>query len=130
MENLRFSRHSKKRERGRYLAFWQTHWLFGQIEVAVELQAFLRGMHFERVYAAYTSQRCSECGMIEYKDTRGALVYKTDGLSKKERQKRVLSRTKSRDGKQFTCQNTQHHKNKRSFRLDADLSAARNIALA
>ena len=130
MENLRFSRHSKKRERGRYLAFWQTHWLFGQIEEAVELQAFLHGMHFERVYAAYTSQRCSECGMIEYKDTRGALVYKADGLSKKERQKRVLSRTKSRDGKQFTCQNTQHHKNKRSFRLDADLSAARNIALA
>lgn len=103
MENLKFSRHSKKRARGSYLAFWQTHWLFGQIEEAVKLQAWLNHIDFKRVDAAYTSQKCSECG------------------SKKHA---------TRDGKQFTCQNAQNHENMKVFRLDADLNAARNIALA
>ena len=130
MENLKFSKHSKKRERGSYLAFWQTHWLFGQIQEAVKLQAYLHHVNFERVDAAYTSQRCSECGLIEYKDVNDAHVYLKDGLSQKEQKKRGFSRTQSRSGKQFTCQNIHHHKNKKIFRLDADLSAARNIALA
>lgn len=130
MENLKFSRHSKKRERGNYLAFWQTHWLFGQIQEAVKLQAYLHHIDFKRVDAAYTSQRCSECGLIEYKNINGANVYLKDGLSQKEQKKQGLSRTQSRSGKQFTCHNVSMHQNQSIFRLDADLSAARNIALA
>jgi hypothetical protein len=130
MENLKFSRHSKKRERGNYLAFWQTHWLFGQIQEAVKLQAYLHHVNFERFGAAYTSQRCSECGLIEYKDVNGAYVYFKDGLSQKEQKKQGISRTQSRAGKQFICQNIHYHKNKKIFRLDADLNAARIIVLA
>ncbi len=130
MENLKFSKHSKKRERGNYLAFWQTHWLFGQIQEAVKLQAYLHHVNFERVNAAYTSQRCSECGLIEYKDVNGAYVYLKDDLSQKEQKERGFSRTHSRAGKQFTCHNVSLHRNQSLFRLDADLSAARNIALA
>ena len=103
MENLKFSKHSKKRERGNYLTFWQTHWLFGQIEEAVKLQAYLNQIGFERVNAAYTSQKCSECGIKELA---------------------------TRDFKRFTCQNISMHKNNTIFRLDADLNASRNIALA
>ncbi len=130
MENLKFSKHSKKRERGKYLAFWQTHWLFGQIQEAVKLQGYLHNIKFERVYAAHTSQRCPECGLIEYKDSNGALVYLRKGLIQSEQRQRKLSRTKSRDGKRFTCQNATQHSNQTIFRLDADLSAARNVALA
>jgi len=103
MENLKWSRHSKKRARGRYLAFWQTHWLFGQIQDAVELQAGLHKIGFERVNARNTSQRCSICG---------------------EHQHAI------RDGKRFVCKNRAAHKGHEVVRLDADLNAARNIALA
>ncbi|MHA1491143.1 MAG: zinc ribbon domain-containing protein [Promethearchaeota archaeon] len=130
MENLKFSKHSKKRERGNYLAFWQTHWLFGQIQEAVKLQACLHHVNFERVDAAYTSQRCSECGLIEYKDVNGDFIYFKDGLSQKEQKKQGFFRTHSRAWKQFTCHNVSLHKKQSIFRLDADLSAARNIALA
>ena len=130
MENLKFSKHSKKKERGSYLAFWQTHWLFGQIQDAVKLQAYLHDISFKRVNAAYTSQRCPECGLIEYRDAKGVLVYLKDGLTRKEQEKKNLFRTKSRSGKRFTCQNALLHETRSVFRLDADLIAARNIALS
>ncbi|MGV9197998.1 MAG: hypothetical protein ACOC44_16425 [Promethearchaeia archaeon] len=31
-ENLKWSRQSPKRNTGGYLAFWQTHWLFSQVQ--------------------------------------------------------------------------------------------------
>ncbi|MGV9170972.1 MAG: zinc ribbon domain-containing protein [Promethearchaeia archaeon] len=86
---------------GGYLAFWQTHWFFSQVQEAVKLQAYLRHISFRTVNAAYTSQNCWECGQ------RGTLT-----------------------GKSFTCRNVHGHTSKCPVYLQSDLNAARNIALA
>jgi transposase len=101
VENLKWSRHSRKSKAGKYLAFWQTHWFFSQVQEAVKLQAFLHRIRFKRVNAAYTSKTCSECG------ERGRV-----------------------SGKLFTCDNTKSHRGGRVIELQSDLNAARNIALA
>jgi transposase len=100
-ENLKWSRHSRKSKAGKYLAFWQAHWFFSQVQETVKLQAFLHRIRFKRVNAAYTSKTCSECG------ARGAL-----------------------SGKLFTCGKTESHRRGRIIELQSDLNAARNIALA
>ena len=100
-ENLKWSRHSRKSKAGKYLAFWQTHWFFSQVQEAIKLQAFLHRIRFKRVNAAYTSKTCSECG------ERGRV-----------------------SGKLFTCGNTKSHRRGRVIELQSDLNAARNIALA
>jgi hypothetical protein len=100
-ENLKWSRHSRKSKTGAFLAFWQAHWFFSQVQEAVKLQAFMHRIRFRRVNAAYTSQRCSECG------ERGRL-----------------------DSKLFRCKNTKKHRGGRIVELQSDLNAARNIALA
>jgi transposase len=109
MENLRFSKHAKKRERGKFLSFWQMHWLFSQIQEAIAFQAYLHNIDFERVNTSYSSQRCSKCGRVTYLDFNG------------NKQRTI------RDGKRFVCQNVLEHTNGRIFRLDADLNAARII---
>ncbi len=97
-EDLRFSKHSKKRKVGKNLAFWQVQWLFSQIQEAVKLQAYLNDIRFRRVSAAYTSQRCPLCGELN-----------------------------KRDGKRYTCPNTYLHANNKIFHLDTDLLGARNV---
>ncbi|MBD3254778.1 MAG: transposase [Candidatus Lokiarchaeota archaeon] len=82
------------------MAFWQTHWLFGRVQNAVELQAYLRGIKFERVDPRDTSQRCSVCGKKKFA---------------------------TRNGKVFTCQNAREHPGRAPVQLDSDLNAARNI---
>lgn len=62
MENLRWVTHSKKRDAGKFMAFWQTHWFYSQVQEAVEFQCQLNGIRFQRVPARDTSQRCSSCG--------------------------------------------------------------------
>lgn len=62
MENLKWSSHSKKRDTGKFLAFWQTHWFFAQIQQSVELQCQFFGIGFKRVSARNTSRNCSRCG--------------------------------------------------------------------
>ena len=111
-EDLRWARHEKKREKGKFMAFWQTHWFYSQVQEAVKLQAYLHSISFKLVDARYTSQRCSSCGRLVYINFRGEKV----------RNKKV--------GKRFTCQNFREHPNLSPFRLDSDLNAARNIALA
>ena len=64
VEDLRFSKHSKKRDSGKFMAFWQTHWLFSQIQDAIKLQCKLNGIKFQKVPARSTSQRCSRCGKL------------------------------------------------------------------
>ena len=61
MENLRWATHSKKRDAGKFMAFWQTHWFYSQVQEAVEFQCQLNGIRFQRVPARDTSQRCSSC---------------------------------------------------------------------
>jgi IS605 OrfB family transposase len=127
-EDLKWSSHGKKRSTGRYLSAMQTHWVHSQVQEQVILRGKLEGITVKRLNAAYTSQRCSECGLIEYKDAKNTLVYLKKGLSKQEQKERKLSRTKSRDGKLFKCQNTKKHPNKRIFQLDSDLNASRNVS--
>jgi hypothetical protein len=57
VENLKFSHHSKKREKGRFLAFWQTHWFFSQVQSALDDLCVQNGLpKTQKVYAAYSSQ--------------------------------------------------------------------------
>ena len=64
MENLRWSTHSKKRDAGKFMAFWQTHWFYSQVQEAIKFQCDLNSIRFLRVPAQYTSQRCSRCGEL------------------------------------------------------------------
>ena len=100
-ENLKWSRHSKKKEVSGWLSFWQVHWFFSQVQEAVKFQAKLKGITFRRVRADYTSQNCWECHV------RG-----------------------TRKGRSFTCANADHHKSGKPVQIHADLNAARVIALS
>lgn len=112
MENLKWAMHSKKRDIGKFMAFWQTHWFYSQVQEAVKLQAFLYSISFKLVSAVNTSKKCSECGQLRYIDDTGR---KSSPI---------------REGKRFSCGNKKGHKELRTFQLDSDLNAARNIALA
>ena len=61
-ENLKWARASKRKDIGQFLAFWQTHWFYSQIQQAVQLQCHLHNISFKTVDAKYTSQKCSYCG--------------------------------------------------------------------
>lgn len=126
-EDLKWSSHKKRAQSGKYLSFMSVHWIHGQIQDHVEQRGQIEGIRVKRVNAAYTSQRCSECGLIEYKDRDGMLVYLKEGLSKTEQKKRHLTRTSSRNGKLFECRNSAMHPHGRPFLLDSDLNASRNV---
>lgn len=64
VEDLRWATHSKKRDAGKFMAFWQTHWFYSQVQNAVKLQCDLNSIRFQKVPARYTSQRCSCCGKL------------------------------------------------------------------
>ena len=64
VEDLRFSKHSKKRDSGKFMTFWQIHWFFSQVQDAIRLQCQLNGIKFQKVPARGTSQRCSRCGKL------------------------------------------------------------------
>ena len=61
-ENLKWTRHSKRKEVGEFLAFWQTHWFYSQIQASVKLQAHLNVIEVKTVNASYTSHKCSNSG--------------------------------------------------------------------
>jgi len=64
VEDLRWATHSKNRDVGKFMAFWQTHWFYSQVQDAVKLQCDLNSIRFQKVPAKYTSQRCSRCGTL------------------------------------------------------------------
>ncbi len=64
MEELRWVTHSKKRDAGKFMAFWQTHWFYSQVQNAVKFQCDLNSIRFQRVPAGLTSQKCSHCGEL------------------------------------------------------------------
>lgn len=64
VEDLRWATHSKKRDAGKFMAFWQTHWFYSQVQDAVKLQCDLNSIRFQKVPARYTSRRCSRCGEL------------------------------------------------------------------
>jgi transposase len=126
-EDLKWSSHQKKARVGNYLSYMSAHWIHGQIQDQVKQQGKLHGITMSRVNAAYTSQRCSECGFIEYKDSQGELVYLKEPLPRAEQQEKKTFRTQSRNGKLFTCGNITMHPSKTVFSLDSDLNGARNV---
>ena len=64
VEDLRWAAHSRKRDTGKYLSFWQTHWFYSQIQTAINLQCQLNSIQFQKVSAHNTSKICSCCGTI------------------------------------------------------------------
>ncbi|MHA1489044.1 MAG: zinc ribbon domain-containing protein, partial [Promethearchaeota archaeon] len=110
-EDLSWSKHTPKRK-SPYLAFWQVHWFFSQLQAHATQLLERHGIKVQLVDARDTSQICSECRRL--KDPNFADKIGT-----------VRSPSNS---KLFTCSNLIYHK--KIFRIDADLNAARNIALS
>jgi len=67
-EDLSWSSHSSKREKGSWLASWQVHWFFSQIQERATRLARLAGIAVELVDARGTSKRCSACGAVGVRD--------------------------------------------------------------
>ncbi len=67
-EDLSWSSHSGKRVSGAWLATWQVHWFFSQVQERATLLARLAGIAVELVDARGTSKRCSACNAIGNRD--------------------------------------------------------------
>ena len=67
-EDLSWSSRSSKRESGSWLASWQVHWFFSQVQERATLLARLAGIAVEFVDARGTSKRCSACGAVGVRD--------------------------------------------------------------
>jgi transposase len=63
-EDLSWSSHSPKRESGSWLASWQVHWFFSEVQERATRLARLAGIAVELVDARGTSKRCSACGTV------------------------------------------------------------------
>ena len=61
-EDLRWSKHQLKRRKGKFIAFWQTHWFHSQVQSMVAQGAARHGIRSVVVDAFMTSQRCAVCG--------------------------------------------------------------------
>lgn len=60
-ENLKWSTHSLKEKVGSFLAHWQIHWFFAQIQERAEQLALSNGIGVTRVNPKNTSQKCHRC---------------------------------------------------------------------
>ncbi len=67
-EDLSWSSHAPKRESGSWLASWQVHWFFSQVQERATRLARLAGIAVELVDARGTSKRCSACGAMGNRD--------------------------------------------------------------
>jgi len=67
-EDLSWSSHSSKRESGSWLASWQVHWFYAQVQERATRLARLAGIAVELVDAKGTSKRCSACGAAGIRD--------------------------------------------------------------
>jgi len=105
-ENLKWAKHSKRIEVGQFLTWNQVHWFYSQIQWHVAQMAARKKIEVVLVDARDTSKICFECRLFRpnYSDKIGA----------------------TRIGKQFVCIHSSHAR----LQLDADLNAARNIALS
>ncbi len=113
-EDLSFSKHSPKRKKP-YLTFWQVHWFFSQLQAHATPLLERYGIKVQLVNVRHTSHICSECHRLKVQDFA-------------ERKHATRS---TKNSKHFSCSNPRHAKrNGKKFRLDADLNAARNIALS
>ena len=114
-EDLSFAKHTPKRK-SPYLAFWQVHWFFSQLQAHATQLLEKHGIEIQLVDAAYTSQICSECRRLKVPD------FATN---------RENATRSTANNKDFSCSHSIHRiLEKGIFHLDADLNAARNIALS
>lgn len=70
-EDLSWARHSAKAASGYWLATWQVHWFYGQIQARVAEGAARFGILVEWVTPRETSQRCSRCGRLGERPANG-----------------------------------------------------------
>lgn len=105
-ENLKWAKHSKRIDVGQFLAWNQVHWFYSQVQWHIAQMAARKWIEVVFVDARDTSKICSECHLLrpDYTDKVGA----------------------TRKGKQFICTHPLHAR----LQLDADLNAARNIAIS
>ena len=60
-EDLRWSRHQAKKEKGKYIAFWQVHWFLSQVQSMTAQNANRCGIPAVTVDAFMSSQTCAHC---------------------------------------------------------------------
>jgi len=61
LENLKWSTHGKKSQSGYFLATWQVHWFYSQIQSMLSNQAKLHGIRVELVNPNNSSKICHRC---------------------------------------------------------------------
>lgn len=121
-EDLSWSKHFKKRKVGGWLSYKQIHWFHGQIRDQVSYSAKFYNIKVGVVDARWTSQMCS------FKVLKDNFVV-TPKMKKKDVDP-YISNTKGkkpRNGKRYIFGYVENGNNK-TFDLDADLNAARNIS--
>jgi IS605 OrfB family transposase len=62
VEDLSWAKHARKQEVGYFLATWQVHWFYAQVQDHLAAMAARVGIHVEWVNPRHTSTRCSRCG--------------------------------------------------------------------
>ena len=60
-EDLRWSRHQAKKEKGKFIAFWQVHWFHSQVQSMTAQNAIRCGIRAVMVDAFMSSQTCTRC---------------------------------------------------------------------
>ncbi|MFX1295059.1 MAG: zinc ribbon domain-containing protein [Promethearchaeota archaeon] len=61
LEDLSWAKHARKQEVGYFLATWQVHWFFAQIQAQLAEMAMQGGIAAEWVNPRHTSTLCSRC---------------------------------------------------------------------
>ncbi|MHA1658472.1 MAG: zinc ribbon domain-containing protein [Promethearchaeota archaeon] len=97
------------------MAFWQVHWFFSQLQAHATQLLERHDIKVQLVNAKDTSQICSECRRLRDPDFADKIGAKHSPANSKD----------------FSCSHPIHSGLEEGmFRLDADLNAARNIALS
>jgi transposase len=73
----------RKQRKGKKINGWLSNWTFWQLEQFLGYKAEAAGKQVVKVDARYTSQKCSECGMID-KKSRNKSHYKCVGCGHTE----------------------------------------------
>lgn len=74
-EDLSWARHSAKVDIGYWLATWQVHWFYAQIQDRVADGAVRLGIQVEWVNPRETSKRCSRCGWLGQRHDYGKIFH-------------------------------------------------------
>jgi len=112
-EDLKWSRNSKKKDVGKFLAYWQVHWFYSRIQEITDGLCSSVGIYVLRVDPRGTSLNCSMCGN---KGIRTGAYF----TCKNRNCPGLAEVNRKRAARGLSLQNY--------YRLNSDLNAARNIA--